>query len=64
MTKKTARICVGRYAVQLLTPSYLLSKVNGKTQISRDEINEINELFFDAKASAKILQEQDEKYLK
>ena len=55
---------ISRYAVQLLTPSFLLSKVNGKTQITKDEIKEINELFFDAKSSAKILQEQEVKYLK
>jgi RuvB-like protein 1 (pontin 52) len=53
-----------RYAVQLLTPSHLLAKINGKDTISREEIEEINELFYDAKASAKILQEQSEKYMK
>lgn len=53
-----------RYAVQLLTPSNLLAKINGKESITREEIEEINELFYDAKASAKILTEQGDKYMK
>ena len=53
-----------RYAVQLLTPSSLLAKINAKESIGVEEIAEINELFFDAKASAKILAEQDDKYMK
>ena len=53
-----------RYAVQLLTPSHVLAKINAKDQISKDEIIEINELFFDAKASAKILAENQDQYLK
>ena len=53
-----------RYAVQLLTPSSLLAKINGVDSIGRAEIEEINELFFDAKSSAKILAEQEDKYMK
>lgn len=53
-----------RYAVQLLTPSSLLAKINAKESIGTEEIAEINELFFDAKASAKILAEQEDKYMK
>ena len=53
-----------RYAVQLLTPANLLSKVNGKDNIAKEEIEEINELFFDAKSSAKILVEQEGKFMK
>jgi len=53
-----------RYAVQLLTPSNILTKVNGKTVISKEEVQEISELFYDAKSSAKILAEQDDKYMK
>lgn len=52
-----------RYAVQLLTPCNLLSKVNGREDITNDEIDEVNELFFDAKSSAKILAEQSDKYM-
>ncbi|XP_071485214.1 ruvB-like 1 [Diadema antillarum] len=53
-----------RYAVQLLTPSSLLARINGKDSIGEDEINEINELFYDAKSSAKILAEAGDKYMK
>lgn len=53
-----------RYAVQLLTPAYILAKVNGIETIDVDQIEEINELFFDAKASAKILAENESKYMK
>jgi len=55
--------CVNRYAVQFLTPASLLAKINGKEAIDKDEIDEINELFFDAKSSAKILAEQKDKYM-
>jgi RuvB-like protein 1 (pontin 52) len=52
-----------RYAVQLLTPAKILSKLNGKTNISKQEIEEIAALFWDAKSSAKLLKEQEAKYL-
>lgn len=53
-----------RYAVQLLTPASVLAKINGKDGIGKEEIEEINELFFDAKSSAKILADQKDKYMK
>ncbi|XP_062596246.1 ruvB-like 1 [Saccostrea cucullata] len=53
-----------RYSVQLLTPGNLLAKINGKDAISTEEIEEINKLFYDAKSSAKILAEQEDKYMK
>lgn len=53
-----------RYAVQLLTPSSILTKINGKDKISKDEIQEVNDLFYDAKSSAKLLQEDQDKYFK
>ncbi|XP_022295968.1 ruvB-like 1 [Crassostrea virginica] len=53
-----------RYSVQLLTPSNLLAKINGKDGISSEEIEEISKLFYDAKSSAKILAEQEDKYMK
>jgi RuvB-like protein 1 (pontin 52) len=55
---------VNRYAVQLLTPASIMSRINGKDGVSKDEIDETDKLFFDAKASAKILQEQEDKFLK
>lgn len=53
-----------RYAVQLLTPSALLAKINGKDEISEEDLTEINQLFYDAKSSAKILAAQSDKYMK
>jgi RuvB-like protein 1 (pontin 52) len=52
-----------RYAVQLLTPSFLLAKINGSETVSAVEVEEINHLFHDAKTSARTLRDQDEKYL-
>jgi RuvB-like protein 1 (pontin 52) len=53
-----------RYAVQLLTPASILAKINGKDKIGKEEIEEVNDLFFDAKSSAKLLQQDQDKYLK
>ncbi|KAK1901714.1 RuvB-like 1 [Dissostichus eleginoides] len=53
-----------RYAVQLLTPASLLGRVQGKENVEREQIEEINELFYDAKSSAKILQDQHHKFMK
>jgi len=53
-----------RYAVQLLTPANLLAKLNGRQSIGKEDVKEISELFFDAKASAKILAEHEEKFMK
>lgn len=53
-----------RYAVQLLTPSNLLARINGRTSINRQDVEEINELFYDAKSSAKLLAEHEDKYMK
>lgn len=53
-----------RYSIQLLTPGNLLARINGKDSIGKEEIEEINKLFYDAKSSAKVLQKYDEKYMK
>ncbi|KAL9973412.1 hypothetical protein ACROYT_G019870 [Oculina patagonica] len=53
-----------RYAVQLLTPSNLLARINGRESINRQDVEEINELFYDAKSSAKLLAEHEDKYMK
>lgn len=52
-----------RYAVQLLNPAYLYAEVQGKREISKEELEEINSLFYDSKASAKILMEKDRKFI-
>uniref|UniRef100_A0A182FAX4 DNA helicase n=1 Tax=Anopheles albimanus TaxID=7167 RepID=A0A182FAX4_ANOAL len=52
-----------RYAVQLLTPAHQTSKVNGRTQITKDDIMDVHSLFLDAKRSAKFLQEENTNYM-
>jgi RuvB-like protein 1 (pontin 52) len=52
-----------RYVVQLITPSHVLAGTLGKLKISKDEVDEINSLFFDGKTSAKLLQEQAKHYI-
>jgi len=52
-----------RYAVQLLTPCKVLVGTNGREQINKEDIEEIDSLFYDAKASAKLLLEQQAGYL-
>lgn len=52
-----------RFVVQLLTPSSILAATKGKSEITKEEVEEVNSLFFDAKASAKVLQEQADKFI-
>merc|ERR1711924_60089 len=52
-----------RYAVQLLTPAKVVVGTNGCETIGKEDIEEIDSLFFDAKASAKLLAEQKAGYL-
>ncbi|KYQ90066.1 AAA ATPase domain-containing protein [Tieghemostelium lacteum] len=52
-----------RYAIQLLTPSSILSKTNGRSSITKEDIEEIHSLFSDAKTSAKLLEKNKSKYL-
>lgn len=44
-----------RYAVQLLTPSKIIAQTAGREKITAVDVEEVDELFFDAKASAKLL---------
>jgi RuvB-like protein 1 (pontin 52) len=53
-----------RYIVQLLTPTSLTAKVNGRTSITEADVKEISELFLDAKSSAKILTQNKDKFMK
>ncbi|GLD96993.1 hypothetical protein PINS_up005676 [Pythium insidiosum] len=48
-----------RYSVQLLTPSRILAETQGRTDVSVDDVEEINELFSDAKRSAQALAQSD-----
>ena len=53
-----------RYAIQLLDPASQLAKVQQSPIIDLKVLKEVSELFFDAKQSAKILVEQNHKYIK
>jgi RuvB-like protein 1 (pontin 52) len=52
-----------RYVMQLLTPSSIIARTNGRESISRSDIEEVDSLFFDAKSSARLLVEQADKYI-
>jgi RuvB-like protein 1 (pontin 52) len=52
-----------RHAVQLLTPAAVLAGTNGRETIARGDLEEVDELFHDAKASARLLAEQADKYI-
>mmetsp|Transcript_7946 Transcript_7946/g.15461 ORF Transcript_7946/g.15461 Transcript_7946/m.15461 type:complete len:456 (-) Transcript_7946:234-1601(-) len=52
-----------RHAVQLLTPAAVLARTNGRDDIAKADLEEIDELFHDAKFSARLLAEQADKYI-
>ena len=52
-----------RYVMQLLTPASILAKTNDRDTISKADIEEVDNLFFDAKSSARLLIEQADKYI-
>lgn len=52
-----------RYACQLLTPANVLRRTNGKDKVTRQEVDDIHSLFYDAKSSAKRLAAEDTKYM-
>lgn len=53
-----------RYAVQMLTPARILASTSGRTQISPGDVEEVDGLFHDAKASALLLTRDSDGYLK
>jgi RuvB-like protein 1 (pontin 52) len=44
-----------RYSVQMLTPARIIAQTSGREVISSVDIEEVDELFSDAKASARLL---------
>ena len=48
---------MSRYALQLLTPASILSKLAGRTEIGLEDVAETDSLFLDAKSSARMLNE-------
>nr|CAG4645478.1 EOG090X04OZ [Lynceus sp. MCZ IZ 141354] len=53
-----------RYVVQLLTPAALTAKVNGRGNITSQDVKEVSGLFLDAKSSAQILSKEKDKFMK
>jgi len=52
-----------RYVAQLLTPAHIIAKCNGRSEITKEDVMEIDELFYDAKSSAKLLAANADKYI-
>ncbi|KAK0167222.1 hypothetical protein PV327_004651 [Microctonus hyperodae] len=52
-----------RYVIQLLTPASLSAKIDGRTAIKKEDVEEIASLFIDAKSSAKILTQNKDKFM-
>jgi RuvB-like protein 1 len=48
-----------RYALQLLSPAFIIAKTNGRTEIDAQDIEEVEDLFLDAKRSTALLQKSD-----
>lgn len=49
--------------MQLLTPSWVLSNTKGRSEITKEEIEDVHTLFYDAKRSAKLLQDNASGYI-
>ena len=47
-----------------MTPANIFAHINGKNQIEKEEIDEVRDLFLDAKSSAHLLKQEDAKYMK
>ena len=54
---------MSRYALQLLTPAFKIAKISGKDVIELEHVLEAQDLFLNAKRSAKILTDDKEKYM-
>ncbi|XP_004970504.1 ruvB-like protein 1 [Setaria italica] len=52
-----------RHAIQLLSPASVIAKTNGREKICKADLEEVSGLYLDAKSSARLLQEQQERYI-
>lgn len=52
-----------RYAVQLLKPAFIYAQTQGRRQIQKSDVEEVSGLFYDSKASAKILQQNADNFI-
>lgn len=48
-----------RQCIQLMIPAKIMAETYGREEVTDEEIEEVDKLFYDAKASAKLLQEQE-----
>ncbi|MET1159952.1 MAG: RuvB-like helicase [Thermoprotei archaeon] len=53
-----------RYAVSLLEPARIIAQMNGREEISLEDVRRARELFIDVQSSVKYLKEYEEKFLK
>ena len=54
-SRNSLLILFASYALQLLTPASILASLAGRKEIQLEDINEMGELFLDAKTSAQII---------
>lgn len=52
-----------RYVTQLLTPSLIIAETNGRDIIEEEDVELVDQLFKDAKASAKLLQDHADEFV-
>jgi RuvB-like protein 1 (pontin 52) len=52
-----------RFAIQLLSPANILADINGREAITLEDVQEVDDLFFDAKRSAKNLAEHENQFI-
>lgn len=52
-----------RYVVQLITPASILAQSIGRSDVTQADVEEVNSLFLDSRASAKILQQNADKFI-
>mmetsp|Transcript_26123 Transcript_26123/g.40083 ORF Transcript_26123/g.40083 Transcript_26123/m.40083 type:complete len:456 (-) Transcript_26123:21-1388(-) len=48
-----------RYTVQMLTPARIMAETTGRTKITQEDIRQVDKLFLDGKASAKLLSKSE-----
>jgi RuvB-like protein 1 (pontin 52) len=52
-----------RYAIQLLAPSAITAKICGRSNVTKEDIRDVGDLFLDAKSSAVMLEKNADKYM-
>jgi RuvB-like protein 1 (pontin 52) len=51
------------FSIQLLKPASVLSQINGRDEIVKADVEDLDELFFDAKTSAQVVRDNAQDYL-